>query len=292
MTLSRLPAKTVSHWLMLPLLLWGLAGCASLPTRRAMTGVNVEIGSQLLANWQKVSTQHKALDGVAKVRLQTAERTVNITQVVIAVVPDRLRVETLSPFGTPLMVLATDGTDLGISIPGDNVFYVGRATPENFSRFARLPLSPADLVDMLLARPPVIAYQSLATFLFPGNGYQVDLTAGESVQRLFFDLDRHLREVDYLVDNVLQLSLSYDAFDPEHQGLPRQIELDLPRQKIHASLSFKEIATAQVYRDELFTLTPPAGAAIMQLDAVASAAASSGHVPPLLEPQQVLPWTR
>ena len=135
------------------LLLLALSGCATLPRELSATPAGQEVGHSLLDDWLTRRGQYSTVQGVAKVRVQTAERTVTGTQVILAEAPDRLRAETLSPFGTPLLLLAADGTELGVLLPGDNLFYQGRATPENIGRFTRLPFRLADLVGILLAHP-------------------------------------------------------------------------------------------------------------------------------------------
>jgi len=250
---------------------WSLAGCARLPVYQPAIASTEEVGRGLLHEWLAASGRHERLQGVAKVRVQTAERTVNATQVLLVEKPDRLRAEALSPFGTPLLVMASDGAELGVFLPGDNLFYRGRATPENLGRFTRLPLHPADLVNILLARPPVIAHQRLATFLLPEGGWRVELTAGARGQQLVFDASRRLREVRYLQGGELQLQLAYGEPAPEAQGFPRRIDLDLPRQQIRASLVFEELATDRDLQPGIFTLAPPAGATIVRIDEVAAA---------------------
>jgi hypothetical protein len=243
-----------------------------------------ETGRLLLHDWQAASGRHAALQGIAKVRVQTAERTLNATQVLLVEAPDRLRAETLSPFGTPLLVIATDGTTLSVLQPGDNLFYAGQASAENLRRFTRLPLHPADLVDILLARPPVIAHRQLATFRLPDGGWRVELSSATRGQHLVFDAARRLREVIYLQGQEPLLRLAYGEPITEAQTLPRQIDLDLPGQETSASLVFTELADNGPVPPGAFTLRPPAGATVVRLDEVA---ASGGEVTP-----DLLPGTR
>lgn len=264
---------------------WSLAGCARLPVYQPDIASTEEVGRGLLHEWLIASGRHERLQGVAKVRVQTAERTVNATQVLLVEKPDRLRAEALSPFGTPLLVMASDGNELGVFLPGDNLFYSGRATPENIGRFTRLPLHPADLVNILLARPPVIAHQRLATFLLPEGGWRVELTAGARGQQLVFDASRRLREVRYLQGGELQLQLAYGEPAAESQGFPRRIDLDLSRQQIRASLVFEELATDRGFQPGIFTLAPPAGATIVRIDEVAAGERPDGEEPSPAAPQ-------
>ena len=196
--------------LCLPLLV--LSGCATLPVSQPGTLAAGETGRTLLAEWLQRSAQPQSVQGVAKVRVQTPQRTLNGTQVIVAGAPDQLRAETLSPFGTPLLVLAANGTQLAVLLPGGNLFYHGQATPENLGRFTRLPLRLADLVGILLSRPPLLTYQQLDAFALADGGWRIELEAGQRRQLLHFDAALRLVEVHYLTAGVLQLQLVYGDY--------------------------------------------------------------------------------
>ena len=259
--------------LCLPLLV--LSGCATLPVSQPGTLAAGETGRTLLAEWLQRSAQPQSVQGVAKVRVQTPQRTLNGTQVIVAGAPDQLRAETLSPFGTPLLVLAANGTQLAVLLPGDNLFYHGQATPENLGRFTRLPLRLADLVGILLSRPPLLTYKQLDAFALADGGWRIELAAGQRRQLLYFDAAPRLVEVHYLTAGVLQLQLVYGDYTESGDNLPRRIELQLPLQQTQASLFFNELEADRQFLPALFTLEPPPGATIIGLDAVPATGADS-----------------
>lgn len=290
MSRPRFAPVSLAGWAALLALLWSVAGCATLPAYQPGVAITEDVGRSLLHDWLASSRRHDTLQGVAKVRVQTAERNVSGTQVLLVERPDRLRAETLSPFGTPLLVMAADGRDLGVWLPGENLYYGGPATPENLSRFTRLPLHAADLVDILLARPPVIAHRQLTTFLLPAGGWRIELVGGTRGQQLLFDGNRRLREVRYLKGEELQLQLVYGDAGPEPQALPRRIDLELPGEKVRASLTFTELVTDRPPQPGIFTLAIPAGAAVVRLDDPAPAGEYDGAgAPHPIIPQAVHP---
>jgi hypothetical protein len=252
-----------------------LSGCATLPVSQPGTLAAGETGRTLLAEWLRRSAQPQSVQGVAKVRVQTPQRTLNGTQVILAGAPDQLRAETLSPFGTPLLVLAANGTQLAVLLPGDKLFYHGQATPENLGRFTRLPLRLADLVGILLSRPPLLTYQQLDAFALADGGWRIELAAGQRRQLLHFDAALRLVEVHYLTAGVLQLQLVYGDYAESGDNLPRRIELQLPLQQTQASLLFNELEADRQFLPALFTLEPPPGATIIGLDAVPATGADS-----------------
>jgi hypothetical protein len=223
----------------------------------------------LLDEWLR-SPHPESLQGVAKVKLHTPERSISGTQILLVGVPDRLRAETLSPFGTPLMVMAANGSELAVLLPGDNRFYLGSATPENIGRFTRLPLRLADLVGILLFHPPRIAYQKLHASAGADGGWLVVLDAGPRRQELHFDAGRRLVGTDYFYNDELQLHLAYGEFAAEPLNLPRRIDLVLPLQQTEVSLVLREIEVDRPFLPGVFTLAAPPGAAVINLDEMSS----------------------
>ena len=248
-----------------------LSGCATLPASQPGPLAAAETGRTLLAEWLRRSAEPQSLQGVARVRVQTPERTLNGTQVLLVGAPDRLRAETLSPFGTPLLVLAANGKDLAVLLPGDNLFYHGRATPENLGRFTRLPLRLADLVGILLSRPPLLSYQQLDAFALADGGWRIELEDGQRRQLLHFDASLRLLDVHYLTAGELQLRLAYGDYAEADDNLPRRIDLELPLQQTRASLLFNELEADRQLLPALFVLEPPRGATVIGLDDRAAA---------------------
>lgn len=261
----RLPLTALALRLTVMMLLGVVSGCATRPGYQVPAPVADASGQALFDDWLARASQHRTLRGVAKIRVQTPERTLNGTQVLLAETPERLRTETLSPFGTPLLVMTANETELAVLVPGDNRFYRGWSTPENLGRFTRLPLQLADLVSILLFKPPLIAHDRFAAVPSPDGGWLVTLESGRRRQELRFDAARHLTMVQYLAGEELQLRLVYGEFD-ELLATPQRIDLDLPPQRIQAALVFKELEMNRPILPELFTLTAPANATVTLLD--------------------------
>jgi hypothetical protein len=267
----------LAFWLTVTLLPGIVGGCATLPEGQAKAPLASTTGRALFDEWLTSRAQNHTLQGVAKLRVETPERTVNGTQVLLAEEPERLRAETLSPFGTPLLVVTANETEFAVLAPGDNRFYQGRPTAENLGRFIRLPLRLVDLVSILLGRPPLIAYDRFETSQSPDGGWLVALESGQRRQELLFDGAHRLAGVRYLSAAELQLRLAYGEFADDPRGLPRRIDLELPRQQIQAALVFKELEMNRPLRPEVFTLVAPPGATVTFLD---EPAASRFPLPP------------
>ena len=245
-------------------LVLALAGCAASKLTLVETPAPAAEGEALLAMWLERREGFQSLEGLAKVRVKTAQGSLSGTQVVIAAKPASLRAETLSPFGTPLLSLASDGKQLAVLVPGDNLFYRGTASPENLTRFTRLPLPPPALVDILLWQPPLVAFEELTTFRTVGGGWRLLLVAGPQRQELTFDAAARLQGVRYFYEDTLQLLVDYG--DPGVADLPRRIVLEQPPIALQASLDFSELTVNPSLPLGRFSLQPPPGSQVIFLD--------------------------
>jgi len=262
---------------LIPLLVWlavVLAGCATVKVPLTEVPVPEAEGEALLAMWLERGESFQTLQGLAKVKVKTPQGSVSGTQVVIAARPDRLRVEALSPFGTPLLSIASDGRQLTVMLPGENLYYAGAATTENLTHFTGVPLSPAMLVDILFWQPPLVAFRELSAFRTGAGGWRVLLRAGALRQELVFDAATRLVKVRCFSGDSLQLTVDYAGLT-DTVSLPRQIRLEQPPFALQASLDFSELTVNQTQPAGRFYLPPPPGSKIVSLDQTNSAAGST-----------------
>ena len=270
-------------WLPVWLGLCLLTGCATLPPVPASPAVRMADDGTLLKEWLSRAPGVRTLQGVAKARVQTPERSLSATQVILVEAPDRLRTEALSPFGTPVLVMATDGRELGAMLPGDRLLYRGKPTPENLERFTRMSLRLPELVGILLYRPPMLAYRQASTWQLAPGGWRVDLETPPRRQELLFDAERRLTEVRYLYQDELLLSLVYGDFRTELDLFPGRVELALPQQGVRVSLVYSEQILDQALKPELFVLQPAEGMTVVAIDEPLPAASGEGSGEPRAE---------
>lgn len=247
-----------------------LAGCAVQPLRPQLDVPPPPTGlvAELLQRVQQQSTSYRALEGLAKVRISSQGQSYNATQVVLVEQPDRLRAETLSPFGTPLLVFATDGEEIGALVPGDGVFYQGAATPANLQRFTRLPLLLEDMIGLLLYQVPLLeAEQQRLTR--DGEGNLLLLLSGPNgvAQELTFNGAHMLTSAAFLQQQQLQLRVSYRDFSGDGTGYPTQVLLEMPAVQTEAALNFSEVRLNGSIPPARFRLVAPAGVEVRPLPA-------------------------
>ena len=246
------------------LLCLALAACAPRPA--CLPVLAPASASSLLAAVSASDQVFHSLRGLAKVKVTSSGRTIGGTQVLLAEKPDRLRAETLSPFGQPLLVLVADGRELSILVPGEGRFYHGPATFRNLERFTGLPLRLPDLVQTLLYQVPVIAATQQSVTVTDDNRYRLTLQALDGRREiLFFDGNKRLVKMDYYAGGQLEFTVSWSRFAAGPQPFPLAATLNMPRQQTVASLLFTELKTNVVIPAERFTLVPPAGVSIVDL---------------------------
>ena len=219
-----------------------------------------------MQDWTEISAQVASVQGLAKVKVHTPENTLNGTQVILAEKPDRLRAETLSPFGSPLLLLAADGEELGVLLPTRNLYYTGAATPVNLGRFVRIPLRLADLVSILLYQPPMINALSEQAFELLEGGWLLVRNSSPRRQELTFNPLHQLVEVNYFDRDILLLKITYGKFAEDEDRFPRFFGIEIPEQKTTASLEFSDFATNPELRPGIFQLTPLTGVTVISLD--------------------------
>jgi len=240
------------------------AGCAARPV--APLPLPPDLETELVARLEQNADAFRSLEGVAKVRVVSGGKTVSGTQVLFAEKPDHLRAEVLTPFGSPLLMLATDGTALTAMVPGENRFYRGEATSSSLMRFTRMPLKLEDLVHILLYQVPVIGHDRRSLEVEDGEVYRLTLVDGDGRrQELRFDAELNLVEAAYFWRDELQLQVNYDRFDPGAPPFPRTAALEMPAMKVNASVAFSEVETNVAIPRERFLLTAPPGVEILPL---------------------------
>lgn len=253
----------------LALVFWlGLAGCALQPPPPELDVPPPpdSLSAQLLQRVKQQSTSYRALEGLAKVRISSQGQNYNATQVVLVEQPDRLRAETLSPFGTVLLVLATDGQQVSALIPGDGVFYQGAASPANLQRFTRLPLLLEDMIALLLYQVPLVSAEEQSLTRDGEGNLHLVLLGGDGIrQELTFNGAHMLTSAAFLQQQQLQLRVSYRDFSGDGSGYPTQVLLEMPAVGTEAALNFSEVRLNGAIPPARFRLLAPAGVEVRPL---------------------------
>jgi len=265
--LCKAPLVSCRH-LSFVLLLITVVLTACTPVRPMLIGdpVSQHFAKELMQKWYESSARVISVQGLAKVKVHSPENSLSGTQVILAEKPDRLRAETLSPFGSPLLLLAADGENLGVLLPSQNLFYTGAASPANLGRFVRIPLRLSDLVSVLLYQPPTINALSEDAFELQEGGWLLIRNGSSRRQELTFNHERQLVEMRYYDSDKLLLKITYSNFSEAGNRFPLLFGIELPEQETTASLEFSDPEINGKLRPGIFQLTAPEGVTVIPLD--------------------------
>ena len=239
-----------------------LAGCVPATLAPSRSSLPVEQEARLWERLRDNGRQYQSLRGLAKVQVSWQGKNANVTQVLVVEKPDRFRAETLNPFGfgSPLLLMATDGRQLAVMVPGEGRMFRGEATSRNLQRFTQVPLYLEDLVQFILYQVPVIAHDERRAYLVADGRMQLELRDGDRRrQELYFNPAEQLLETAYYDGDELTLRVRYDSFSPGEDSFPLSATLEMPGRKARASLVFSELQTNVAPEMALFLLGTPPG---------------------------------
>lgn len=130
-----------------------LAGCAVAP--EAVRPSLPDRPEVFLEHLQAEEAAVKTMRGLASVRYEGPAGQGSATQGIVVALPDRVRLETLSPMGTAVLLIAIRGNELTMYAPARHEYGAGPATRETLGRLARVPVPPGPLLRLLAGLPPL-----------------------------------------------------------------------------------------------------------------------------------------
>jgi len=241
-----------------------LSACAPVRSNRGEQ-ISQSFADGLMQEWLDNSDLISSVQGLARIEVNAPMTSIKGGQVIIAEKPDRLRAETLSPFGIPMVSLTADDGQLGVLLATQNLYYTGAATPENLEQFAHIPLNVPDLVSLLLYQPPPIEAWKVEAFNLKDGGWLVVRYGTLQRQEYIFNQSRQLVEVSNFKKNELQVKAEYAKFREQGALYPAMLTLDLPGKYATINLDFSDVETNGRLRPGVFDVKPPVGAKVIFL---------------------------
>ena len=115
---------------------------------------------KLLLNISLINSNIQQSKGIGKLNVKS-EEVFSSRFAWIAKFPDKLRLEILSPAGTPVYTIATDGTFFYFKSYLDNKFYKQDIKKVSLKEFVGVPISIRNLLYFLLGRTPVYDHNNI-----------------------------------------------------------------------------------------------------------------------------------
>ncbi len=242
--------RTVRRWL-IGVAVALLMGCGGTFPRPA--DAPTEPGP-ILARLAERSTAVRSLSGMLALEVWRGDERVRLRQLLLVVRPDRLRVDTLSPFDQPLAMMASDGQTLTIYSLEQKRFEQGPATSGNLARLLRLPLSGEELTAVLGGGVPMPAGVTPTLSWDAEAGHHVlEFVDGRRRQRVALEPAAfrlvELRAWEGETPRYVARFGDYDGEGPT--AVPRRMRFEVPGQALRVDARFE---------DHTINVDPPADA--------------------------------
>lgn len=210
----------------------------------------------------------QTLSAELTIEVWRARSRVRLNQLVLVQRPDKLRIDSLSPFDQPVSTLVSDGQTLSIYSLEEQRFYRGAATPENLVRLVPIRLEPAELGALLRGEVPIIAHrESTVTWVGDTGRYRLDLEGEGQRQRVEFEPEaRRVTETRvWRGERLVYVARLGDYSGTELTAVPRRMRFEAAGDDLRIDLSVKAHRVNRDLPEGAFELTVPRGIAIEPL---------------------------
>jgi hypothetical protein len=208
-----------------------------------------------------------ALRGVAQLAVDGEDLRVRTTQAVVLERPARLRVEVRGFLSQTAAVLATDGEAYQLFFPSERAYEEGPVPPGLLWQVTRIPLEPAEVVDLLLGAPLLDPGLRVTGAVQTGDHIRVVLSDGRGGlrQRVSFDREGRVRQVEFHRGGELRWTASYDDYaEVDGVDFAHSVSADFPGLGTHAALSLRDVEINPELPADVFRLRVPGFASALR----------------------------
>ena len=234
------------------------AGCAGrIPLPQHLQAMTAQTVAQAL---QKHAVALEAFSSEVRVTYFGPEGRLKGTVSLAAQRPGKFRYNLMGPHGGVLEAFATNGQTFELSKMSESRFLYGPATPDTLDRllfFAPLHLSPEGWVELLFG---AVSVPSDATLRYDDETGDWVLEWQEKQKSVRL----HVSPLEMLMTR-LQVSIAGElvcdvSIESRHaMGLPAELNLKAPRDKVQATLKTRDIIQNPTFGKTTFELSPPRG---------------------------------
>lgn len=250
-------------WAALLLLL--LAGCATAPPAPPLDLSRPEtVIPDAAHEWQ-------TLRGLARVEYAGPAGQGGLTQVVVAALPDRCRLESLTPLGTVGGLLVVRGPEIRLHAVLSREYASGRATRESLERLTGLRVPPEPLLRLLAGLPPLpVRWDDPRSRLAEeGTARRLETVAGPFWQRIWLPTGSGPIRGELGEAGGLLARFGWEEQRPVNGWLfPHRIQVETAGGEARLSLAYETVRLGEAIDPALFELPRPTdpGLTILDLD--------------------------
>ncbi len=222
----------------------------------------------LLAQVRAAQERVRSVRGEVRVKVEARGFSGTVPALVAAEKPDRVYVQTVDFFGNTLAVLSSAGGALSLYDARERVLYRGASTPENLARLVPLPISPADLAQILCGSAPLLEGEPLRAD--GGRGFvtleirtedraqTLRVGSGAAVLRSALEGSSSAERGSY--------DLRFDSFDAfEGIRFPGQVSLSAEQPRVRMKLGWTDVEPNAEIDPAIFSPPVPRGARVVDL---------------------------
>ena len=241
-------------------MIWLLTACGPVPKPAdAYT-----VGTDILADFQKKIELITSFRITGRVDHFGEEHRIQGKIYLFSVLPQNLRVELVSPFGSPLNVLTVNETEFALHDVREGRYLAGPAEPCNIARLIQIPLPVEDVVRILVGYAPVIEGSAEVDW-DPEGFYRVTLFDGVRTERLEIGADKAilpLRRATLSDGDGVIFDIAYERRQTvDGHSIPYEIRVKMPREKADLLLRYdpEGVELNVALPTDAWSQTPPSG---------------------------------
>lgn len=253
--------RLTPHVLLLTVFAIYLAGCASgqhgLKAREPLPKTD-----EILKGLEIAHERVNSLKGLANVNAVASDNGANVKEVMVVKRPGKLRFETIGLFGSPILVMATDGLMLTMHMPAENRFsrreLSSAAIPFPFNL-----LGAGEVADIFLGSTPVVQYSSSRIEYSDNGNYLLTLGSSDGLKKQVISLEagtlRLMRSEIKDGERGIDVSINYSDYqDVSGISFPKEIKVKSSPNPNSLIIRYEDIELNPEIDDDLFVLVPPA----------------------------------
>ena len=235
------------------------ASCASLPASHVAGPPAIDVVREQLLQ-DDVGT--RTVRGVARLAFEGPQGSGSASQVVVVALPDRARVEALTPLGTTALVVTLRADEIRVHSVLRGEYGVGQASPQTLERLLKISVPPELFLRLLAGLPPlpVLARDPRFSVVPEEAAVRVESTDGVYWQRMWTEADEPgvaRGEVGRAAEVLFTFSFA-DRQPTDGRRFPFEVRVEEPATHSRVRVRYERVQLNLPADSDLFELPPPA----------------------------------